>query len=56
MDSNEPLNDEPLNDEPEQEPIILPIPISLSQLMGSFMNTNMVYTTNIINTEIPINN
>ena len=69
MDSNEPLNDqidnEPDNDEhvndetyngeSEQEPIILPIPVSLSQLMGSFMNTTMVYTTNI-NTENPVNN
>jgi len=72
MDSNESLNDqidnttdneitEPDNDDNidnqyEQEPIILPIPVSLSQLMGSFMNnTNMVYTTNINNTEIPVN-
>lgn len=47
MDSNETddTNDQIIN----EEPIILPIPVSLSQLMGSFMN-NMIYTTNIVNT------
>lgn len=51
MDSNESdeTEDQQVNDE---EPVILPIPISLSQLMGSFMNNNnTVYTTNIVNTD-----
>ena len=53
MDSNETddTNDQIINNE---EPIILPIPVSLSQLMGSFMN-NMIYTTNIVNTNNVIN-
>ena len=52
MDSNEPLNDETDNNgtemnETEQEPIILPIPVSLSQLMGSLM-VNRVHNINQI--------
>lgn len=52
MDSNEPLNDETDNNgtemnETEQEPIILPIPVSLSQLMGSLM-VNRIHNINQI--------
>lgn len=39
-----------------EEQIILPIPVSLSQLMGSFMNNNIIYTTTNINTTNTQNN
>jgi len=55
MDSNEinETNDQIINNE---ELIILPIPVSLSQLMGSFMNNNIYTTTTNITTTNTQNN
>ena len=54
MDSNETDETNGTNQTDDQiineDPLILPIPVTLSQLMGSFMNNNIIYTTNITTT------
>lgn len=65
MDSNETNETDETNETNEtddqidnnnEEPIILPIPVTLSQLMGSFMNNNIIYTTTNITTTNTQNN
>lgn len=58
MDSNETNGTDETNgtNETNEEPIILPIPVTLSQLMGSFMNNNIIYTTTNINATNTQNN